>query len=99
MRVAAMIFALLVVLPTVCRSDGFFRCGNLLVSADMSVTELLATCGEPSSKDVSTHDVYNQGVRVGPSTTEIWRYDRGSRAPPMIVTIIDGQIQSIGEGK
>jgi hypothetical protein len=99
MRIAATIFALLVVLPSVCRADGFFRCGSSLVSADVSVAELVKKCGQPSSKEVSTHDVYKQGVRVGPSTTEIWRYDRGYSAAPMIVTIIDGRIQSIGEGR
>jgi Protein of unknown function (DUF2845) len=99
-RVAAIIFALLVVLPSVCRADGFFRCGNSLVSADLSVAELVKKCGQPSSKEVSTHDVYKRGVRVGLSTTtEIWRYDRGYSAAPMIVTILDGRIQSIKEGR
>jgi hypothetical protein len=100
MRLAATTFALLVVLPSVCRSDGFFRCGNSLVSADVSVAELLKKCGQPSSKEVSTHDVWNShGVKVGTSTTETWRYDRGYSAPPMMVTIIDGRIQNIGEHK
>lgn len=99
-KIAATIFALFVVLPGVCKADGFFRCGNSLVSADVSVAELLKKCGQPSSKEVSTHDVRNSyGVRVGTSTTEIWRYDRGYSAPPMMVTIIDGRVQSIDEGK
>jgi hypothetical protein len=81
-------------------SDGYFRCGNSLVSADTSVAELLDRCGEPSSKSTSTHEVRIQGVTPGSfTTTEIWLYDRGNGAPRMQVTIIDGQIQSITEVK
>jgi Protein of unknown function (DUF2845) len=100
MRVITTICALLVMVPRTCMSDEFFRCGSWLVSADMSVAELLKKCGKASSQQVSTQDVRNvYGVKVGTSTTEIWRYDRGSRAAPMIVTIVDGQIQSIERGK
>jgi len=94
------ICALLVTAPGICMSDGFFRCGSWLVSADMSVAELLKKCGKASSQRVSTEDVYAEGgYKVGTTTIEIWRYDRGSRAAPMIVTIVDGQIQSIERGK
>lgn len=100
MRFITTISALVVLAPSVGMSDGFFRCGSSLVSADISAAELLQKCGQPSSKEVSTHDVWNShGVKTGTSTTEKWRYDRGSRAAPMIVTIIDGQIQSMKEGK
>jgi hypothetical protein len=87
---------LLVLAPGICVSDGYFRCGASLVSADMSVDELLKKCGDPSSKQSSTEDVHIfNGEKVGTSTTEVWRYDRGSRAAPMIVTIVDGRIRSI----
>jgi hypothetical protein len=100
MRLIPTISALLVMVPSVCMSDGFFRCGTSLVSADISVAELLKKCGKPSSKEVSTHDVWKpHGVKADTSTTEIWRYGGGSRAAPMIVTITDGQIYSIEEGK
>jgi len=100
MRLVTTICALLVMVPGTCMSDEFFRCGSWLVSADMSVAELLKKCGQPSSQQVSTQDVRNfYGVKVGTSTTEIWRYDRGSRAAPMIVTIVDGQIQNVERGK
>lgn len=86
--------------PGICRSDEVFRCGSWLVSADVSVAELLRECGKPSSQEVSTQDVHNEhGVKVATSTTEVWRYDRGSQAAPMVVTIVDGQIQSIERGK
>jgi Protein of unknown function (DUF2845) len=100
MRVVTTICALLAIVPGICMPDELFRCGIWLVSADMSVAELLTKCGKASSQQVSTQDVRNfYGVKVGTSTTEIWRYDRGTRAAPMIVTIVDGQIQSIKRGK
>jgi hypothetical protein len=81
-------------------ADEFFRCGNWLVSAETSVSELLRKCGKPSSKEASTQPVLNQyGVKVGTSTTETWRYDRGSTGPPMIVTLVDGQIRSLERGR
>lgn len=81
-----------------------FRCGQWLVSSEISVTELLAKCGEPTSRKVSTQDVLAHAVaggvvNVGTTTIEVWRYDRGSRAQAMIVTVVDGKIQSIESGK
>jgi Protein of unknown function (DUF2845) len=100
MRITTTIWALLVMLPGVCLSDGMYRCGNSLVSADVSVAELLKKCGQPTSQHTSTQDVYNEhGVKVAVSKTEVWRYERGYSAPPMVVTIVDGQIQSIEGSK
>ena|SRR5579862_7557688 len=100
MRLITAIGALLVLMPGICAADGTFRCGSWLVSADSSVADLLKKCGKPSSQEASTSDVRNEhGVKVATSTTEVWRYDRGTVAPPMIVTIVDGQIQSIEGGK
>lgn len=96
MRVIAAMCALLVVVPRICVSDEFFRCGTWLASADMSVADLLKKCGEPSSRQISTENVYGaRGYKVGTTTIEKWRYDRGSRAAPMMVTIVDGQIRSM----
>ena len=100
MRVITTICALLVIVPGICMSDESFRCGNWIVSSDMSVAELLNKCGKPTSQEFSTHDVLNpHGVKVGASKTEIWRYDRGSMAAAMIVTIVDGRIQSMERAK
>jgi hypothetical protein len=96
MRFITAMCALLVIVPRVCMSDELFRCGSWLVSADMSVAELVKKCGKASSQQVSTQDVWNSyGVKVGTSTTAIWRYDRGPRAAAMVVTIVDGKIESI----
>jgi hypothetical protein len=100
MRSLIAICALLPLVPRIAMSDEYFRCGNWVVSADLSVAELLSKCGKPSSEKVSTEDVRNvYGAKVGTSTTQVWRYDRGSRAAAMIVTIVDGQIRSMERGK
>jgi len=100
MKAIVTICVFLFVAPAICVADETFRCGNWLVTADISVSELLNKCGKPTSQQVSQGEVRNEhGARVGTSTTEIWRYDRGSMAAAMIVTIIDGQIQSIERGK
>jgi hypothetical protein len=100
MRVIASICALVFIGPGICVSDESFRCGSWIVSSEMSVAELLDKCGKPTSQEVSTHAVVNShGVKIGTSKTEIWRYDRGSMAAPMIVTIVDGQIQSMDRGE
>jgi hypothetical protein len=77
-------------------ADGLFRCGSWLVSVDMPAAELLRKCGEPTSRETSTQPFYNShGVAVGTTTTEVWRYDRGSTAAAMVVTVVEGRIQSI----
>ena len=42
-----------------------FRCGSWVVSADMSVAELKAKCGEPTTKTVETQDVYARAAGGG----------------------------------
>ncbi|MBS0376854.1 MAG: DUF2845 domain-containing protein [Proteobacteria bacterium] len=102
MRTAAIVCALLCAVPAIGTAEEF-RCGEYLVSADLSVSELLRKCGQPTSKKVSVDDVRaHVGPRgevgtekVGTTRTEVWRYDRGPRALAMIVTIVDGTIQKI----
>jgi hypothetical protein len=77
-----------------------FRCGQSIVTAEMSVSELTHKCGPPTSRESRTEDVKARNrnglsVRTGETTTEIWTYDRGSRASPMVVTIVDGAIKKI----
>jgi hypothetical protein len=97
------ICALLTVAPTISAGDEVFRCGSSIVSTELSVSELLEKCGEPSSRQVSTEDVRVRVAKggtqkVGTTTVEKWRYER-SRAAPMVVTIADGKIQSIERGQ
>ena len=86
-------------------ADSNFRCGKWVASRDMSVTELRAKCGEPASRETRVEDVLsrnrNTGLmyKSGVTQVEVWTYERGSTAPPMIVTIVDGQIKSIERGQ
>ena len=93
LRLASM---LLVMVPSTGICDGYFRCGQWLVSSETSLTELLKKCGEPSSKKVSVQDVVGvYGQKLGTTRVETWRYDRGSRAAAMIVKVVDGKLESI----
>lgn len=82
-----------------------FRCGARIVSEDSTVEELLALCGEPTSKTVETVDVYGPAasgsgrVKRGTVTIEKWTYDRGTQSFPMLVTIEDGRIKSMERGQ
>lgn len=93
------ICALAAIIPSLARSDETFRCGSYLVSMPMSMSELLQKCGQPSSKKASTEDVRAKvsgggSQKIGTSATEVWRYDRPG-SPAMLVTIVDGVIQSM----
>ncbi len=104
MKLAAAVCVLGVLTPGMARCDELFRCGQWLVTSEISVSDLLKKCGQPSSRQVSTEDVRAHVVgggseKLGTTTKEVWRYDRGSRAGAMIVTIVDGRIQSMERGK
>jgi hypothetical protein len=86
-------------LPFAASADETFRCGNSLVTSELSVDELLQKCGEPASRTSTTEDVqarnqYGLMIKVGETVRETWTYDRGIN-PAMVVTIVDGSIKSI----
>jgi len=91
----------LLMLPFTASADEKFRCGNWIASSDMSVDELLQKCGEPALRTAEVRDVTtrnrNNGlmVKVGETQIDTWTYERGTRAAPMVVTIVDGRIKSI----
>lgn len=98
MKVLRVISVLLALTPSAGICDGYFRCGQSLVSSDTPLSELLKKCGEPSSKKVSIDDVFGEhGQKLGTTRVETWRYDRGSRAAAMIVKVVDGKVESISE--
>jgi hypothetical protein len=73
------------------------RCGSSVVDETISVSALLAKCGEPMSKEVRTEDVIARNPdgfthKVGTKTIERWIYQRSNRALPMAVTIVDGKV-------
>jgi hypothetical protein len=85
-------------------ADENFRCGKWIASSDMSIADLLAKCGEPTTRTSSTEDVLTRNQhglmqKTGETTVMIWTYDRGATAPPMVVTIVDGRIKSIDRKK
>jgi hypothetical protein len=95
-NVLRVVSVLLTIAPSVGICGGYFRCGQWLVSSDTSLRELLTKCGEPSSKKVSIQDVFgDHGQKLGTTRVETLRYDRGSRAAAMIVTVVDGKLESI----
>ena len=78
-----------------------FRCGKWIATVDLPVSELLAKCGEPASKETRTEEVVGRNAagftfKTGEVVViETWTYHRGTRASPMVVTIIDGKIERI----
>jgi hypothetical protein len=96
MKVLRVLSLLLLIAPSTGICDGYFRCGQWLVSSDTPLAELLKKCGEPSSKKVALQDVVgNFGHKLGTTRVETWRYDRGPRAAAMIVRVVDGKVESI----
>jgi hypothetical protein len=97
--------ALASLLPLAALADENFRCGKWIVSSDMPVPELLEKCGEPAARTSTTEDVLvrnnNTGLmnKVGETVKEVWTYPRGTTAPPMVVTIVDGRIKTIERAK
>jgi hypothetical protein len=91
--------------PPAAHADETFRCGKWIASSAMSVGELVAKCGEPAVRTGETRDVRvrnrNNGLmyKSGKTTVETWTFDRGTTAPPMIVTIVDGRIKNIERKK
>jgi hypothetical protein len=99
MKPSLVFVAALLVLPMTASADETFRCGKWIASSDLSVEELRAKCGEPTSRQSSTEDVLARNqfglmVKVDEVSKETWIYDRGAN-PAMVVTIVDGRIKSI----
>ena len=99
--VARPVIAILaLLLPLGARAETF-RCGKWIIDTDTSLEELTQKCGAPSKQESKTEEIKARNringlwVHTGETTTETWTYDRGSRAAPMVVTIVDGQIKSI----
>jgi hypothetical protein len=96
-----MAIAAFVLLSPLGASAETFRCGKWIIDTDTTPEELTQKCGPPASQESKTEEVkarnHNNGlwVRTGETTTEIWTFDRGPQAAPMVVTIIDGKIKSI----
>ena len=86
-------------------ADETFRCGKWIINSSLTPAELADKCGPPTYHESRTEDVLvrnrNTGLmmKTGELLIETWTYDRGSRAAPMVVTIVDGRIKSIDRQK
>ena len=69
----ALALMLLCAAPAV--ADGAFRCGSKLVELGMTQSEVLAQCGEPTSKDVEVDDVRSGPQVVGKTVVSRWTYE------------------------
>lgn len=88
------------ILAPFAHADETFRCGKWIVSSDLAIEELVERCGPPTTRESESEDIlvrnqYGLMVKNGVTVTEKWTYDRGTQAPPMVVTIVDGKIRSI----
>ncbi len=77
-----------------------FRCGSSLINESSTVDKIVEKCGVPHSKSSRTEDIRmrlpNGTMRTtGTTTTEEWTYERGTTAPPFVVTIVDGKVKSV----
>jgi hypothetical protein len=94
-------FAFLLATALGVRADENFRCGQHIVSSDMTLTELTARCGQPTSREKRTEPVRvrnrNTGLMMnaGETTTETLTWNRGTLAEAMVVTVVDGKIKSL----
>jgi hypothetical protein len=69
------VFALCVVAPMgLAAADDTFRCGNRLIEPGMTRAEVLALCGEPTSKSVEVQDVRSGTRVVGKTEVQRWTY-------------------------
>ena len=79
-----------------------FRCGQWIITDELTLAELRAKCGEPGSKTAETVQVRGKAatgsVARGTSTTEHWTYVLPSGAN-YVVTVVDGEIRKIERTK
>jgi hypothetical protein len=81
-------------------ADDSLRCGNALVTLDMVMDQVLAKCGEPSSKSVEDVPVKARARTgavntVGTTRIERWTYDRGYGQLPALLTFEHGKLKAI----
>ncbi|HZF15508.1 MAG TPA: DUF2845 domain-containing protein [Steroidobacteraceae bacterium] len=90
------------VVSTGARADESFRCGQWIITAELSVSEILGKCGEPASKTSEEVEVRGKvgtgSVSRGTSIVEKWTYVLSSGAHYQ-VTIVDGDVQKLARVK
>lgn len=96
MRPLALAAFALLAMPLAATADSM-RCGSKIVNETSRAAEILEKCGEPQQKDVRTEPIMAKNpagyaYKVGEQVVERWRYQRSSRALPMVVTVVDGKV-------
>jgi hypothetical protein len=77
------------------------RCGSSLISEGMAQATVRAKCGTPDSEMKITEPVYarnpygGRASQVGESTKIIWRYQRGQRKFPAVLTFEEGVLKKL----
>ena len=100
MKIPATFALVASLLPLAASADETFRCGKWIVTSAMTLSEISARCGAPSSHESKKQDVRVQNSngfmhKIGESVTDTWIYDRGAHTPAMVVTVVDGRVKSI----
>jgi hypothetical protein len=68
-------------------ADESFVCGSRIIEVGLTQAEVLAQCGEPSSKDVQEEAVRSGNRKVGVTQTSRWTYSSYSSTR---VLVFDG---------
>jgi len=76
------------------------RCGTAIIEVGMIAEQVVAKCGEPSSKEVESAPVRRRTTNGAVNTTgstsiERWTYDRGYGQSPALLTFDQGKLKSI----
>lgn len=77
-----------------------FRCNGSIIETGLTIPEVLARCGEPESRDVSTvpiraRSLYGASYVVGTATLEYWVYTRRGGQFPAFLTFDQGRLRDI----
>jgi hypothetical protein len=90
---------LFLVATTPVRADTL-RCGGSLISTGAIAGNVLEKCGPPDSKEEVSEPVMarrpnGSTYQVGTTTKEIWRYKRGPREFPAVLTFEGGVLKKL----
>jgi|GEM_PF-713970 hypothetical protein len=77
-----------------------FRCNGSIVYTGLTIPEVLAKCGEPESRDVTSvpiraRNVHGASYVVGTATLEYWVYRRRAGQFPAFLTFDQGRLRDI----
>ncbi|HEY8509281.1 MAG TPA: DUF2845 domain-containing protein [Steroidobacteraceae bacterium] len=76
------------------------RCGSALIKVGATAGYVLEKCGEPQSRTQISEPVRARRPNgttyvTGTTMVDVWRYDRGSRKFPAVLTFREGVLKKI----